>query len=175
MVKNQKYYDYPIGKKITPFQEAGEDSYFMAAGYTFTYLGNYEEIGNITDPSEERSRQIQGAYVLNIFKRHSVIDRGRVVFTNRNFDDGHKIGQSRLKDIRFVILTDRIQEYHVDSWGKTKLECFSIEDDSGAFNAALQFKLFDSVEEAIAYAIKVSNEQAMKCVVAQWFADLDRY
>ncbi len=30
-------------------------------------------------------------------------------------------------------------------------------------------------KEAIAYAIKISKEQYMKCVVAQWFADLDRH
>lgn len=175
LVKQIKYYNYPAGKKITPFQAVDGDNYFMEAGETFTYLGNYEEIGNINDPWEERSRQIQGAYVLNIFKRHSVIDRGEVVFTNPHFDDGHRIGQSRLKDVRFAILTDRIQECHVDSWGELKLKSFSIRDDSGGFNATLQLKLFDSAEEAITNAIKISKEQSMKCVVAQWFADLDRH
>lgn len=170
------YYNYPAGKKITPFQAVDGDNYFMQAGGTFTYLGNYEEIGNIRDPWEERSLQIQGAYVLNIFKRHSLIDRGEVVFTNPHFDDGHRIGESRLKDVRFAILTDRIQEYHVASWGeKEKLKCFSIQDDSGKFGATLQLRLFDSTEEAITYAVKISKEQFMKCVVAQWFADLDRH
>lgn len=175
LVKQIKYYNYPAGKKITPFQAVDGDNYFMEAGETFTYLGNYEEIGNISDPWEERSLQIQGAYVLNIFKRHSVIDRGEVVFTNPHFDDGHRIGQSRLKDVRFAILTDRLQECHVDSWGALTLKSFSIRDDSGGFNATLQLKLFDSAEEAITNAIKISKEQSMKCVVAQWFADLDRH
>ena len=113
--------------------------------------------------------------MLNIFKRHSVIDRGEVVFTNTHFDDGYRIGESRLKDVRFAILTDRIQEYHVDSWGEQqKLKTFSIQDDSGELNATLQLKLFDSAEEAITNAIKISKEQFIKCVVAQWFADLDR-
>lgn len=175
LLKQIKYYNYPAEKKITPFQTVDGDNYFMAAGETFTYLGNYEEIGNISDPWE-LSHQIQGAYVLNIFKRHSVIDRGEVVFTNPHFDDGHRIGQSRLKDVRFAILTERIQEYHVDSWGEQeKLKSFSIRDDSGEFNATLQLKLFDSAEEAITNAIKISKEQFMKCVVAQWFADLDRH
>ena len=171
-----KYYSYPAGKKITPFQAVDGDNYFMATGETFTYLGNYEEIGNIRDPWEERSLQITGGFVLNIFKRHSVIDRGEVIFTNSHFDDGHRIGQSRLKDVRFAILTDRIQEYHVDSWREQqKLKTFSIQDDSSEFNATLRLKLFDSAEEAIANAKKISKEQFMKCVVAQWFADLDRH
>lgn len=110
-----KYYNYPAGKAITPFQAVDGDNYFMAAGETFTYLGSYEDIGNIRDPWEERSLQITGRFVVDIFKRHSVIDRGKVVFTNPHFNDGHRIGQSRLKDVRFAILTDRIQEYHVDS------------------------------------------------------------
>lgn len=175
LLKQIKYYDYPAEKKITPFQAVDGDNYFMAAGEIFTYLGNYGEIGNIRDPWEERSEQIGGGFVLDIFKRHSVIDRGEVVFTNPHFDDGHRIGRSRLKDVRFAILTDRIQEYHVDSWGEQqKLKTFSIRDDSGERNATLQLKLFDSAEEAIANAIKISKEQFMKCVVAQWFADLDR-
>lgn len=176
LLKQIEYYNYPAGKKIIPFQAVDGDNYFMEEGDTFTYLGNYEEIGNIRDPWEERCNQIPGVYVLNIFKRHSVIDRGEVVFTNPHFDDGHRIGRSRLKDVRFAILTDRIQEYHVDSWGeKEKLETFSIQDDSGRFDATLQLKLFDSAEKAITYAIKISKEQFMKCVVAQWFADLDRH
>lgn len=65
-----------------------------------------------------------------------------------------------------------MQEYHVDSWGeKEKLKCFSIQYD----NATLQLKLYDSAEEAIAYAVKISKDQSMKCVVAQWFAYLDRH
>lgn len=171
-----KYYNYPAEKRITPFQVIDGDNYFMVAGGTFSYLGSYEEIGNIRDPWEERSEQIQGAWVLNIFKRYAVIDRGEVAFTNPHFDDEHRIGESRLKDVRFAILTERIQEYQVDSWGeKEKLRCFSIRDDSGEFNATLQLKLFDSAEKAITYAIKISKEQSMKCVVAQWFADLDRH
>ena len=67
-----QYFRYPAGKTITPFQAEDGDNYFMNAGYYFTYLGNYEEIGNIRDPWEKRSQQIQGAYVLNIFKRHKV-------------------------------------------------------------------------------------------------------
>lgn len=176
LLKQIKYYNYPAGKNITPFQAVDGDNYFMSAGEIFTYLGNYEEIGNIRDPWEKRSLQIPGAFVLNIFKRHSVIDRGEVVFTNLHFDDGYRIGESRLKNVQFVILTDRMQEYHVDSWGdKAKLKSFAIRDDSGEFNAALQMKLFDSAEEAITTAIKISKEQFAKCVVAQWFADLDRH
>lgn len=175
LLEQIEYYGYPVGKKITPFQAVDGDNYFMAAGKVFTYLGNYEEIGNIKNPCEERSMQIGQEWVLNIFKRHSVIDRGEVIFTNLHFDDGHRIGSSRLKDVRFAILTDRIQEYHVDSWGEKKLRCFAIKDDSDKFNATLQLKLFDSAKRAIAYAIKISKEQYMKCVVAQWFADLDRH
>lgn len=81
---NQKYCDYPVGKRITPFQEVDGDNYFMETGENFTYLGSYEEIGNITDPWEERSKLMQGGHVLNIFKRHSLIDRGRVVFNTLN-------------------------------------------------------------------------------------------
>lgn len=178
LLKEITYCDYPAGKTITPFQTVDGDNYFMEAGGTFTYLGSYEEIGNIRDPrtGDERSCKIMGnyVYVLDIFKRHSVIDQGKVIFTNPHFDDGHRIGESRLNDIRFAILTDRIQKYHVDSWGeKSKFKCFSIQDDSDRFNSTLHMKLFDSAKDAIAYAIKISKEQSMKCVVAQWFADLD--
>lgn len=170
-----RYVDYPEGKRLTPFQPLDGDSYFMVTGHSFTYLGSYEEIGNIQDPWEERSQRVQGDRVLCIFKRYAVIQQGRVAYTNPHFDDGHKIGRSRLEEVRFAILTDRIQEYHVDSWGEKKFRCFSIRDDSGAFNAALQYKLFDSAEEAVQYAIRISAEQSMTCIVAQWFADLDRY
>lgn len=176
ILKQIKYYSYPAGKKITPFQAVEGENYFMQEGEAFSYLGSYEEIGNIRYPWDERTYIIPGVYVLNIFKRHSVIDQGEAVFTNSHFDDGHKIGESRLKDIQFVILTDRMQEYHVDSWGeKEKLKCFSIQDDNATYNATLQLKLYDSAEEAIAYAVKISKDQSMKCVVAQWFAYLDRH
>lgn len=75
------------------------ENYFMQEGEAFSYLGSYEEIGNIRYPWDERTYIIPGVYVLNIFKRHSVIDQGEAVFTNSHFDDGHKIGESRLKDI----------------------------------------------------------------------------
>lgn len=50
-----RYVDYPEGKRLAPFQALDGDSYFMVTGYSFTYLGSYEEIGNIQDPWEERS------------------------------------------------------------------------------------------------------------------------
>lgn len=50
LLKEITYCDYPAGKTITPFQTVDGDNYFMEAGGTFTYLGSYEEIGNIRNP-----------------------------------------------------------------------------------------------------------------------------
>ena len=39
----------------------------------------------------------------------------------------------------------------------------------------LQLKLFASFNEAVEYAMSLSQENDVDCIVAQWFADIDMH
>ena len=168
------FYDYPRLKQTSPFEPIEADNYFAMAG-KISYLGDYEEIGNIKSPDDKRNVIFGGAYVLNILKRHSVVEGGRHIYTNENFHDGHIIGASRLKSVEYVILTDKLQEYTVDSWGTQLLKAYTVQNDDGSYNCSLQLKLFSDADSAILYAMEISKNTSMRCVVAQWFADIDRH
>lgn len=167
-----EFYPYPPGKNISPFEPSEEDNYFVYCTL-FSYLGNYEEFGTI-DLFDDRNKIFWGAWVLNIFKRNAVIQKGKITFTNLNFDDGHIIGKSRLKNrqepIQYAILTNKVLEYDIPSWRNDTLKTHSIQDE----NNPLQLKLFVSLKDAMEYAINFSKENDMDCIVAQWFADIDR-
>lgn len=170
-----RFINYPPNKQhISPFEPIEADCYFAHAG-NFSYLGNYEEIGNIRSPYDVRSDILAGAFVLNIFKRHSIVQNGKRIFTNKNFDDGHIIGASRLKEIRYAIVTDELQEYKIDSWKEELLKDYSINNNDGSYNCALQLKLFSDADSAIEYAVELSKKSPAKYVIAQWFADIDRH
>ena len=164
------FYNYPIGKEISPFESVNGDNYFAYCA-KFSYLGNFDEIGNISGPFDERNNYFTGAYVLNIFKRFAVVENGKVIFVNKLFNDGHIIGASRLKNIQYAILTSQIQEYKIPSWGTQVLKTYAIHDD----NAPLQLKLFLTEDSTIQYAMSLSKKERIKCIVAQWFADIDRH
>lgn len=104
-----------------------------------------------------------------------MVEKGQVVYKNTRFDDGHVIGSSRLKSIKFVIYTDVLHDYRIDSWGERLLSSYSIRNDDGSYNCSLQLKLFDDPDAAIQHSKELSKEQKMKCIVAQWFADIDRH
>lgn len=88
--KKMDFHNYPLGKKNIPFNPSDGDNYFAYCNI-FSYLGNYEEIGNISSPMDERNSFFLGGWVLNIFKRYEIIEDGKVIFTNDNFNDGHII------------------------------------------------------------------------------------
>ncbi len=56
-----QFYHYPPTKKISPFEPIEADNYFVY-GTKFSYLGNFEEIGNICLPTDKRNvfLQVQG-------------------------------------------------------------------------------------------------------------------
>lgn len=159
--KKMDFHNYPLGKKNIPFNPSDGDNYFAYCNI-FSYLGNYEEIGNISSPMDERNSFFLGGWVLNIFKRYEIIEDGKVIFTNDNFNDGHIIGASRLKSVQYAILTSQQQEYEIPSWGANTLKTYSLQDDSNH----LQLKLFENADDAVEYAIQLSKEQHMKCIVA---------
>jgi hypothetical protein len=169
-----KFYNYPENKHVSPFEAVDADNYFAVAG-KITCLGTFEEIGNIKTSFDTRNNLLTGAYVLNIFKRYALIENGKLTYLNKKFNDGHEIGASRYKCINYVIYTNILHKYKIDSWGTNFLETYSVNNTDGTYNCSLQFRLFDTPDLAIQYAIEISNNKNMKCIVAQWYADIDRH
>ncbi len=99
------------------------------------------------------------------------MENGRKIFTNINFDDGHIIGASRWKEIQFVIVTNVLWEYAIPSWETHTLKTYAIQDNQNP----LQLKLFSTSDCAIQYAITLSKKWHIKCIIAQWFADIDTH
>jgi hypothetical protein len=169
-----EFYNYPLNKRISPFDAVEADNYFAVAGKV-SYLGTYEEIGNIVSPFDERNNILSGSYVLCIYKRYSLIENGKVTFINNKFNDGHGRGASRFNSNNYIIFTDALHKYKIDSWGPKLLESYSIQNTDGTYNCSLQPRLFISPDLAIQFAINISNNENMKCIIAQWFADIDRH
>lgn len=162
---------YPPDKTISPFDPVDADNYFaVTSGYT-SYLGSYEEIGNIASPFDPRNSSLKGSYSLGILKRHSLVKDGEPLYCNPFFDDGHQLGTVR--SMQFMIYTNRLHRYSVDTWDQP-LELYSIQDDSGAHNCALWFKTFETAELAVQHAIQLSTHRDMVCVIAQCFSTVDR-
>ncbi len=164
------FYHYPPDKKISPFAPIHADNYFVY-GTKFSYLGNFEEIGNISSPMDKRNDFFTGAWVVNICKRFVIVENGTKIFQNKNFDDGHVMGTNRYKKIQFMIVTNVLWEYAIPSWQTHTLRTYAIQDDKNP----LQLKLFATSDFAIQYAIALSKKWHIKCIVAQWFADIDRH
>lgn len=140
-----------------------------------TYLGTFEEIGNIATPFDKRNGIFSGAYVLNIYKRYALVENCKKIYLNNNFNDGHEIGANRYNSRNYIIYTNTLNKYKIDSWGSNYLECYSIQNTDGSYDCSLQLRLFKSTDLAIQYAMDISNFENMKCIVAQWFADIDRH
>lgn len=164
------FYDYPVGKQISPFEPIDGENYFVEVdGWHFSYLGDFEQIGSMT-----RDKSLPGMFTLNVLKRAALVKNGKVIYRNKKFDDGHILGRSRLDRVQYVIHTSKMQEYKVvDSWGETQLKTYSIHNDSGKPYDTLYFKLFQTAEEAIEYAIPLSKQQDMTCIISQQFANID--
>lgn len=169
-----EFYNYPPNKIISPFDAVEADNYFAEAG-KITYLGTFEEVGNIAAAFDKRNSILAGDYVLNIFKRYALVENGKITYLNERFNDGHEIGASRNKYKNYIIYTNILHKYKIDSWGTNYLESYSINNTDGTYNCSLQFKLFENPDLAVQYAIEISNNKNTKCIVAQWFADIDRH
>lgn len=169
-----EFFNYPPNKTISPFDAIEADNYFAVAG-KITYLGTFEEVGNIATPFDKRNDILTGAYVLNIFKRYALVENGNITYLNERFNDGHEIGSSRNKYKSYIIYTNILHKYKIDSWGTHFLESYSIQNTDGTYNCSLQFKEFKNYNLALRHAIEISNNKNMKCIVAQWFADIDRH
>lgn len=98
-----------------------------------------------------------------------------MTYLNKKFNDGHEIGASRYKCINYIIYTNILHEYKIDSWGTNLLETYSVNNTDGTYNCSLQFSLFKPPDLAIQYAMDISNNKNMKCIIAQWYADIDRH
>lgn len=169
-----EFYNYPPNKHVSPFDAVDAGNYFAEAG-KITYLGTFEEIGNIVTPFDTRNNILTGAYVLNIYKRYALIENGKMTYQNERFNDGHEIGASRYRYKNFIIYTNILHKYKIDSWRTNLLEAYSINNTDGTYNCSLQFRLFKDSDLAVQHAIEISNNKNIKCIVAQWFADIDRH
>lgn len=76
--------------------------------------------------------------------------------------------------MNYIVYTNILHKYKIDSWGTNLLEEYSINNTDGTYNCSLQFRLFKTADLAIQYAMDISNNKNVKCIVAQWFADIDR-
>ena len=87
----------------------------------------------------------------------------------------HTIGFSRLENnpepIQYAIITNKLLKYVVPSWNGRTLQSYSVHDEHNP----LQLKLFASFNEAVEYAMSLSQENDVDCIVAQWFADIDMH
>lgn len=167
------FYAYPPGEQLSPFDPVDGGNYFAYAG-SFTYLGSFEDVGNIGWPGDERSQLLLGQNVLMIFKRHSIVHHGSIIYLNGGFDDGHHIGISRFAAKKYVLITESINRYAIDTWRDRKLETYVVQNADGTFNCSLMPLLFDSPDRATAHALDGICRDT-RCIVAQWFADIDRY
>lgn len=169
-----EFYNYPKNKHISSFDAVDANNYFAVAS-KITYLGTFEEIGNIATPFDTRNNILTGSYVLNIYKRYALIKNGKLTYQNDKFNDGHEIGESRYKSMNYIIYTNILHKYKIDSWGTNLLEEYCVNNTDGTYNCSLQFRLFNTPDLAIQYAMDISNNKNLKCIVAQWFADIDRH
>lgn len=166
-----EYFDYLNNTKISPFEKRNGNNYFACAG-KISYLGSYEEIGNLLTPFDERNKIFKGEFVLLILKRYAVIKNGIVDYVNPNFDDGHIVGNSRYgNNKQYIIISSKYNQYKVKTWQNTYLKTYIIQDE----NDTLQPKKFKSIEDAIEYGKSITQNNNTICVVCQWFSDIDRH
>lgn len=158
-----KYYNYPQDKTEI-FSESDRNYFFK--GDLFSYLCTFEQAKCVDQ------RSAFSGNVLVLYKRYAVIKNGRILRKNEAFYDGH-IPNGRYGENGFVIISDKEQEYLIQSWGKN-LKSFELRDDSG-YNTALRPVIFQNGESAIKKALDISEKSEQTLVVAQWFSDFDRH
>lgn len=174
-----EYFDYPKDKQVSPFDNNNINEYFFEAGNHISYLTDYEDVDRIMGSFKESEKIFplyESGYVLSAMKRYAIVENGLILYINERFEDGHVIGRSRLGEAKkYIICTNITKNYYVDSWGKHELQSNIIREEKSGYNCSLQYRLFATPEYAVKYAKEISKENPMKCIVAQWFADIDRH
>ena len=156
------YYDYPE-EKIDIFEES--DKNYFVKGTDFTYLCTYDEVKSVD------MRNAFTGFVLVVYKRYAIVKWGKVSFLNENFSDGN-IAKGRYKENGYVIISNKPQNYVIQSW-ENKLTSYELRDDSTG-SSALNPIIFPTAEEALAKSIALSKQKKEIFMVAQWFDDFDR-
>lgn len=174
-----EYFDYPKDKQVSPFDIDTTNEYFFEAGNKISYLTDFEDVDRIIGSYNEGEKIFpwhESGFVLSAMKRYAIIENGLIIYINDRFEDNHAIGRSRFgKEKKYIIYTNVTKKYHVDSWGNHELQSNIIREEKSGYNCSLQYRLFDTPEYAVKYAKEISKEKPMKCIVAQWFADIDRH
>lgn len=159
-----EYLDYPK-EKVDIFTPC-DKNYFLKSD-RFSYLCSYEEAENI-----DKYSSFKGSFVLITYKRFAIIKGGKVIYQNKDFDDG-KLAKGRYKEKGYVIISDTLKSYYIQSWDKY-LESYEVRDDS-VYNKALNPVIYGSCEDAVSKAVALSQKTDDTYVVAQWFNDIDRH
>lgn len=174
-----EYFDYPKDKQVSPFDINNINEYFFEAGNKISYLTDYEDVDRIIGSYKESEKIFpwyESSFVLCAMKRYAIVENGMIIYINESFKDGHTIGRGGLgKAKKYIICTNVTKNYYIDSWGKHELQSNIIREEKLGYNCSLEYRLFSTPEYAVKYAIEISKENPMKCIVAQWFAEIDRY
>lgn len=153
-----EYMDFPKQEKRVGIFEPSDNNYFFLDSRLCSYLCSYKQV------FEADRFRIPGAQVVVTYKRAAVVDSGKVVYKNENFSDGHICETMRFKDINFVIISEKIIHYS-EHWYH----------DSHLITSMGSSVLYKTKEDAINEAVELSLRNKGRYVVAQWFAECDRY
>ena len=159
-----EYLDYPK-EKVDIFSPC-DKNYFLKSD-RFSYLCSYEEAENI-----DKYNSFKGSFVLITYKRFVIVKGGKVIYQNKDFDDGN-VAKGRYKGNGYVIISDTPKSYYIQSWDKY-LESYEIRDDS-EYNKALNPIIYSSCDDAVGEAVAMSQGTDGAYIVAQWFNDIDRH
>ena len=147
----------------TVFNVKGSQTFIAEADDT--YSGYYDK----DHFSRERACKefAAGRYVIVVYQIHSIYMDGKPIWLNENFENA--VGRdSRYRRPSFVIITDKLQEYLIPSWGRSYFTHIIHTDKD-----PLQVKIF-SLEEARQFAVTASGN-GQKIAVMEWYEDYDMY
>ncbi len=147
----------------TVFNVKGSQTFIAEADDT--YSGYYDK----DHFSRERAcKEFEaGRYVIVVYQIHSIYMDGKQIWLNEHFENA--VGRdSRYRQPCFVIITDKLHEYMIPSWGRSYFTHIIHNDKD-----PLQVKIF-SLEEARQFAVTASGE-GHKIAVMEWFEDYDMY
>lgn len=161
-----EYIDFPQQEQRAEIFEPSENNYFFCSTKS-SYLCSYDQV------LKANRFTVPGSQVLVTYKRKAVIAAGKVVFENKSFTDGHTCESMMYKDLSFVIISEKTNQYFVHSWNKY-MNSYVIRDCE-EYNQALHPRIYKTSEDAIDAAVKLSLTDKGRYVVAQWFAECDRY
>ncbi|MBR1758453.1 MAG: hypothetical protein IJ744_06975 [Lachnospiraceae bacterium] len=108
-------------------------------------------------------------YVITIYQRYSVFEKGKRVWLNTMFDDALP-PHNRYENRRFVVVLDKAREYTYTMYNINRtMSTFFIRNEEHPMWA----ELF-SLEEAETIA-KAYSEKEYKAAVMEWFDDFDMF